>query len=254
MRFLWFALLMMTFAAGARGEGVLDLCYEDADNFPWHLKDGWGLSNRLVALAAERSGVKVRQIALPWKRCQTLVERGEIAGAFGASYNEERAAYATYPTTAEGRLDVARRLKTDGYTLYRRRGEGAGWDGRQFVNLAGPVGAQLGYSVVSDLKKLGVEVEEGPTSTEANMRKLLAGRVQLVALLTQQGDDLLDNPEFLGQVEKVQPPLTDKPYFVIFGKGVFQRQRRAVEDFWKGLAAARESKEFRQAYREQMGK
>lgn len=247
-------LLLCGLAFGARSEVIFELCYEDVDNFPWHIKDGHGLSNLLVEMAAARAGIKLRQLALPWKRCLNSVERGEIAGAFGASFTDERAAYAVYPTAADGRLDVTRRLKTDGYTLFRRVGERADWDGRQFINLSGPVGAQIGYSVIADLKKFGVAIEEGPTAPEANMRKLLAGRIQLLALLTHQGDDLFDNPEFAGRVEKLQPAFTEKPYFVIFGKTFQQRNRSAVEAFWTGLGVARDSKEFRQAYREQTGK
>jgi len=224
---------------------VVKLCYEDADYLPWQVKNGHGLDNNLIEMAAAKSGVKVEMLALPWKRCLVDIGYGTQAGGFAASYNDERASYAAYPTTSDGKLDTSRRIRYDGYSLYRLKGAVAGWDGKQFTNLTGPVGAQLGYSVAADLRKNGANVDEGGVTAELQMRKLVAGRVQLLALLTLEGDDLLDNPEFAGRVEKVSPPFSEKPYFLIFNKDYYATNKKSVEDLWMGLATARESREFK---------
>lgn len=224
--------------------GAMRLCYEDVDNYPWHVKGGLGLSNQLVDMAAARSGVKIEQVALPWKRCLLEIERGNMAGGFGSSYSEERAVYAVYPTTADGKIDTKRRLKTDGYSLYRLKGSAVSWDGKQFSHLTGAVGAQIGYSVIGDLKKLGVATEEASGGADVAMRKLVLKRIQLAAVLTNEGDELITDGEFAGKIEKISPPLTEKPYFVMFNKGFYGQNKGDVEDLWDALAVARESKEF----------
>jgi polar amino acid transport system substrate-binding protein len=87
---------------------------------------------------------------MPWKHCPEGVEKGGIAGAFAASYTDERAKYAVYPL-AGGKPDPLRRLHTDGYTLLRLKGSTVGWDGHKFSNLSGPIGTQAAYSIVADL-------------------------------------------------------------------------------------------------------
>lgn len=252
---LLYALLACQLVGQAsHAQSVVKLCYEDADNFPWGVKGGHGLNNDLIEMAAARSGLKVEMLALPWKRCLSDVGYGTQAGGFAASFNEERASFAVYPTTNDGKLDPSRRMKFDGYSLYRLRGSAVGWDGKQFSNLTGAVAVQLGYSVAADLRKLGATVDEAPIAAETLMKMLVAGRVPLIAMLTFEGDDLVDNPEFSGKVEKIAVPFSEKPYFLIFNKEYYSRNKKAVEDLWAGLAVARESKEFKALKKERMKK
>lgn len=235
----------------AHGEEPLKLCYEDAYNFPWLTKNGQGLNNKLVDMAALQSGIKVVQVAFPWKRCLSNIATGEVAGGLAASYSEERAKFAVYPTTPDGKLDPSRRLKTDGYSLYRVKGTAAHWDGRQFVDLTGRIGSQLGYSSSAELRKLGAAVYESNDNPEKAMKHLLAGDLELLALMTFEGDEQLNNPELARKVEKIASPFTEKPYFVIFNKDFYNANRNAVEEFWAGLAAARESAQFKRLLREE---
>jgi len=232
---------------------ALRLCYDDADNFPWLLKNGQGLNNKLVEMAATLGGTKVIQIAYPWKRCLSSIALGEVDGGFAASYSEERAAFAAYPRTADGALDATRRLKVDGYSLYRRKGTSAYWDGKRFVNLTGRIGSQLGYASAAELRKYGAVVYESSDSPETAMKHLVAGDLQLLALMTHEGDRQLSNPELARKVEKVASPFASKPYFVIFNKGFYDANAKSVEAFWSGLAGARESAGFNKLLQETLG-
>lgn len=230
------------------------LCYEDADNFPWLYKDGQGLNNKLIDMASAGSGVKVVQVPLPWKRCLNNIASGEVAGGFAASYSDERAKFAAYPTTADGKLDHSRRLKTDGYSLYRVKGTTAHWDGKQFVNLNGRIGSQLGYASAAELRKHGASVYESNDSPDTAMRHLIAGDLQLLVLMTFEGDEQLNNPDLARKVEKIPSPFVDKPYFVIFNRDYYSANRKAVEAFWNGLAVARESAQFRKSLQIEMSR
>jgi len=248
----WLALLLTGLPGHA--EEPVRLCYDDADNYPWLYKNGQGLLNKLIDLAAQQGGVKVLQVALPWKRCLASIASGEVAGGFAASYSDEREAYADYPRTAEGKLDPTRRLKTDGYSLYRVKGTAAFWDGKAFVNLTGRIGSQLGYASAAELRKHGAPVYESGDSPETAMKHLMAGDLQLLALMTYEGDEQLSRPEVGRKVEKIPSPFSEKPYFVIFNKEYRRANRRTVEVFWAGLAVARESATFKTLLREQVGR
>lgn len=223
---------------------LVKLCYEDATYFPWQIKNGHGLDNNLVDLAAQKIGVKAEMLAMPWKRCMTEVGYDTQAGGFAASYNQERASFAVYPMR-DGKPDASRRMRYDSYSLYRIKGSAVKWDGKQLSNVSGTVGVQLGYSIAVDLRKLGADVDESHVSPELQMRKLLAGRVQLVALLTLDGDKLLEQAPFASQVERITPPLVERPYFLVFNKEYYARNPKLVEDMWNAIAQVRESEHFK---------
>jgi polar amino acid transport system substrate-binding protein len=244
MKNLIWLMFGLVFSLSGQAQTVIKLCYEDATYFPWQLKDGHGLDNNLLEMAAIRSGVKIEMQALPWKRCLADIGYGLMAGGFSASYNQERASFAAYPM-AQDKPDAKRRVRTDGYSLFRLVGSPVSWDGRQIQNLSGPVGAQLGYSVAADLRKLGADVEESPGVPELQLRKLLVKRVQLAALLTVEGDALLDDAEFAGKIEKLSTPLTEKPYFLIINRDYYEKNKKSVDDLWAAVATVRDSAEFR---------
>lgn len=231
---------------------VTQICYEDAENIPWNTADGQGLNNKLVLWAAAQSGMRVEMTALPWKRCLVDVAGGRMDGAVGASFTDERASFAVYPTTALGKPDPARRIRMDGYSLYRLKGNPADWDGRHFVHLSDPISAQLGYAIVGDLKAMGVAVEESSGDAAQHMRKLTQGHVPLVALLSYEGDALLQDPEFADRVERIQTAFSRKPYFVIFSKPYYDKNKKAVDDLWAAVAVVRESPAFKKLVKEKL--
>jgi polar amino acid transport system substrate-binding protein len=234
---------MAASAPAQAAPATISLCLEEADVYPWQMKDEKGLHPILLDMVAQKLGIKVDYVVLPWKRCLLYIATGAVAGGFGASYSEDRAQFAEYPM-AGNKPDPKRRIRMDSYSLYRLQGSDVNWDGKKFSNLTGPVGAQMGYSIVRDLKRMGVETEDGAINAEVNMRKLLVGRVKAIALLTVGGDFLIKQPEFVGKVERVNPPLIEKPYFVIFGKDYYQANSKTVEDFWSMIAAVRNSPEY----------
>jgi len=193
----------------------------------------------MVEAVAAQQELPLEAFPLPWKRCLRDVASGEMAGAIGASFSQERASFAVYPMLSNGSLDASRRIQISSYSLYRLKGTQAGWDGKQFSQLTTPIVAQLGYSVVADLGRLGVAVDQSPGTAETVMKKLLAGRGQLAALLTLDGEELLEIPRFGSKIERVATPLAVKPYFLIFNKQFYADNKSLVETLWNGLAAAR---------------
>lgn len=221
------------------------LCNEDEDVFPWTLKNGKGLDLHLVEQAAAKAGIALKVHTTPWRRCLLEIESGQVDGGFSASYKEDRAKFAVYPSV-RGKPDASRRLHNDTYSLYRALGSSLDWNGREFSGLTGTVGVPGGYSIGDDLKKLGVKIDDASKTAETNFLKLVAGRVQAVAALTMEADRLIkSNPDLVGKVEKIKTPLVEKPYFLIFGKAFYTREPKLVEDFWTMVATVRKSAEYR---------
>ena len=223
---------------------TIKLCHDEADSSPWLIKDAKGLNIVLMEAAAAKVGIKVDIQSLPWKRCLGAVEDGSIQGAIAASYNDERAKFAVYPTK-DGKPDADRRLHTEEYSLYRAKGGVVSWDGTKFSNLTGSIGVQRGYSIIDNLKKWGAKVDEGGALPKDNMKKIIGGQVQGVALTSQEGDALLKSTDFSGKIEKVATPLIQKTYFTIFGKDYYSKNQKTVDSLWSTMATIRESKDYK---------
>lgn len=225
--------------APSRMKSVVSVCYDETAVRPWVNTAGVAQMKATASL----QHVEFEQVALPWLRCLRDVGNGTMAGALGASYSDERAAFAVFPSTADGQLDPSRRMQASSYSLYRVIGSTASWDGKQFTNLSSRVVVQRGYSVVADLTRLGVLVDQTAGDAETVLRMLIAGRSQLGSLVTELGDEMLTQPEFRRQIEKITPPLVVKSYYLIFGKRYYETNTRLVEDLWNHLAVVREAKD-----------
>lgn len=233
-------LLLLGMGQVARAQSrVVTVCYDETAVRPWVNKAGVALLKTTASL----QHVEFEQVALPWLRCLRDVGNGTMAGAIGASYSDERAAFAVFPATADGQLDTSRRMQSSSYSLYRVKGTNSSWDGKQFTNLSSRVVVQRGYSVVADLTKMGVLVDQTAGDAETVLRMLIAGRSQLGALVTELGDEMLTKPEFRRQFEKISPPLVVKSYYLIFGKRYYETNTRLVEELWNHLAVVRDAKD-----------
>ncbi len=232
-------LYILSFSAHA-----LTLCHDDGEQYPWIIKNGKGLNIIQLEMVAAGTGEKLELIGMPWKRCLDGVEKGGIAGAFAASYTDDRAKYAVYPM-AEGKLDRTRRLHTDGYTLLRLKGSSVGWDGNKFSNLTGPIGTQAAYSIASDLVRWGATVDSNSDTPETLLRRFGAGQLQAIALLTGEAQFALRKPYLAGKVEIISPPLSEKSYFLIFGRDYYDKNRKIADDLWSMIAKVRESAEYK---------
>ncbi len=232
---------------GAGAAEPLRLAYEDRALPPYYLGDGAGtdpakpgLSVELVRLAAADLGLEVSITRMPWLRCMAALKQGDVDVIFNASFKEDRQESGVYPMVA-GKPDAARRIAAVTYSLYRRKGTLLPWDGKSPTSLAGlpgPIGAPAGYSIIDDLTRAGVKVQEAP-DTPANFKKLAAGRIDAVATLDVIGDELLRGYPGL---EKVAPALTTKDYFVMVSHQYAGAHADLVEKLWHRIAVLRDSK------------
>jgi len=246
MRLIGLALAMaLAFSGGAGAAEVLRAAYEDKAQPPYYLGDSAdidaaapGVSVELLREAAAAAGIEIQFVRMPWPRCLKSLQRGEVDAIFNSSFKEERLEAGVYPMVG-GKPDPARRITTLTYALYRLKGGPVTWDGKVIGGLGdGAVGAQAGYSIVEDLTRMGVRVEEtGDTLT--NFKKLASGRIPAVAQHEVNGDSLLAGGQFPA-VQKVAPPLVTKDYFVMFSHQFHDSKRELAERLWAKLAEVRD--------------
>ncbi len=227
---------------------TVKLCHEDVDVYPWVLKDRAGLNLIHLRAVEQKLGVKFDISPLPWKRCQESMREGKVDGIFAASFKTERMEMGHYPMVGD-KPDETRAMMYDGYSLYRLKGGSAQWDGVR-LTVAGSVGAQPGYSIIDQLKQLGAKVDDGAKTADDTLRKLLATRLDAVALQTLEGDNALsNNAEFAAKVEKLKPPLVDKPFFLMLSKQFVAKYADFSKEIWQAVADVRESADYKNKVR-----
>lgn len=220
------------------------LCYESTDIFPWVMLDRPGLNIIHLKAVEQKLGIKLELVSAPWKRCQEEMRAGVVDGIFAASFKTDRLEMGVYPMAGD-KPDPARAMMHDAYSLYRLKGGALKWDGKA-LTASGPVGAQLGYSVIEQLKQLGAKVDDGAKTADDNLRKVIAGRVEAAALMTLEGDaSLKGNPEFAEKIEKVVPPLVEKPFFLMLSKQFVAKYPEYANEIWKTVADVRDSADYK---------
>lgn len=238
------AMLLANSAHASDKPASMKLCYENEDVYPWVLKDRPGLNIVFMNALAQKLGIKFDMQSRPWKRCLDELKSGEMDGLFSASFKADRLENGAYPMTGD-KPDETKAIMLDGYTLYRVKGSAVNWDGKK-LTVAGAVGAQPGYSIIDQLKSLGAKVDDGSRSADDNLRKLIAGRVDAVALITLEGENSIrNNPEFASKVEAVQPVLVSKPYYLMLSKQFVAKYPEYAKEIWSGVAAIRESADYK---------
>jgi polar amino acid transport system substrate-binding protein len=199
-----------------------------------------GLTIEMLRMASKQANVPIELSRTPWQRGLYLVETGQADAIFASSFVEERQRYGVYPLK-DGRPDTRRKLFDQSYSLFVRSGSGVGWDGEALTNLHAPVGATPGYAVVPVLRAMGVAVEEEPSHI-ANLRKLVAGRLDAYAELETQIRPLLQsNKAEFGGIVELSPPVLTKPYYLMFSKIFYSNTPEIAERIWDAIAAVAES-------------
>jgi len=240
--------ILFSISSVSQAETVFTVAYENKVQFPYYMGESStplpnkpGAAVELVKLIESKvPGVRVEFKRYPWKRCLSELEQGNVNGAFNASFKDKRLKFGAYPWK-DGAVDTNRRLTTIGYNFYKRKDSEFSWDGHKVSGGGKIIGAPRGYSIVGDLKKLGLKVQEANT-TEANLKKLLAGRVSAVALQEVTGDYFLSVNNTFKELDKVHPPIKTKPYYLMISNQFKAENPEIAEQIWDAVATLREEK------------
>lgn len=234
------------------GQKEIHLGFQDSANFPFQIGNGekiyWekpGIAVELLSLVIKKLNLKVTFKRLPWKRGLAYLKSGKIDGLFNASYKKKRLEYGRYPMKA-GHVDPDRRSYSNSYVLYKIKDTPVFWDGKKILNLTKAVGAVRGFSIVADLKKIGIKIEE-TKNTMTNFKKLLINRIDAVAALELSGDAIIrKRPTQFKTIEKLQPVLKTKDYYLMLSHQFSSANPEITEAVWDMIEIVRESQAFKQ--------
>ncbi|MEA2737534.1 MAG: polar amino acid transport system substrate-binding protein [Acetobacteraceae bacterium] len=202
-----------------------------------------GLVVEMLRMAGERANIAVEFSRTPWQRGLYLIEAGQADAIFASSFVEERLRFGVYPLK-NGLPDTRRKLFDQSYRFYIRAGSGVDWDGKTLTHLRAPVGATTGFSIVKDLRAMGLAVEEEPSHI-GNLRKLAAGRIDAYAELDTHIRPLLrGDPAEFGTILELSPPVRTKPYYLMFSKIFYVRAPDIAERIWDAIAVVNESSPY----------
>lgn len=188
-----------------------------------------GTVNEFVQEIAEVAGYEVEFDYLPWMRGLELTRLGRYAGASYWFFNEEREADFIHV----GPVNIDRMV------LFRRAdADIPAWsDIGDLADLT--LGAVTGYTYTPDFwemaesGQLNVQVAQ---NDEANIRKLLAGRIDVYPMSEAAGRALLQ--EHFSEAERAQITIEAQPLFVMEGFLLISRQTDNAEELALNLQAA----------------
>lgn len=236
----------------ARAQIVLTIAYEDKEQPPYYMGNTHevlaskpGVAVEMVqALATKIPEIQIRLVRMPWARCLAGLATNTWDGIFNASYSRDRLSIGWYPTTDgshAGPVDESKRITTIAYSLYARKDSNLEWNGRILVGSPKELAAPQGYSIVADLKNLGIGVIEVPGTTNI-MSMMAAGRVAGAALQDITADSIIrKNPATYAAIKKIEPPLVQKAYFLMLSHQFVSRNPELAQRIWQVLKEMRET-------------
>lgn len=242
-----------TLASEANKKGSansITLVYENKGNPPYYFDETKqssrrpGVSIELFDLVAERLGLTFEYVRRPWARGLEGLKANKFDGIFNASYKPERELYGLYPMK-DGRIDNNRSTIRQAYYFYKKVDSHIVWDGKRLRGLKGKIGTIIEYSINADLKAMSLEVDPAPQQ-ETNLKKLAAGRIELIADIDTMNDGfMLPGKKYHGKFIKLDPPIKQKPYFLVFSHQFAEKHPELIESIWDEIVEVRNSLEFK---------
>ncbi len=202
-----------------------------------------GIEIELYQMVAQDLGLEIRFERMAWARCLYMIEQNRVDGIFPASFKPDRMKIGVYPM-ADGSVDSSRKTRNNAYYLYKMKQTPLSWDGSQFTQAAGVIGVPLGWAIVDDLKKRDLFIQE--VAIEKTVPNLLIhGRLQGFVCLETVFDAYLDRrPETYGGIVKIDPPIWEKPYYLMLSHEFAARHPKLAEKIWNAIRDIKKSDRF----------
>ncbi|MET0808246.1 MAG: hypothetical protein ABWX93_05745, partial [Pseudoxanthomonas sp.] len=207
-------LLLACAFTSAQAADTLRICTDDKPQLPYMTIDGGGLAGDLIRRAAAEQKLALTFHAAPIVRCRAELELGQADAFPMTPYTQSLLSLGAFPMR-HGRVDPRRATMVARSTAYRLVGSRAGWDGRKFINLEGPVLVSSGAVFLIDrLRGMDVTFDDKGKGMEQVFMKLLAGRGSIAIGAGHLGHAQLKDPRFAGKIEPLPVQFFEQPYFL----------------------------------------
>ena len=203
-----------------------------------------GIEIELYQMVGQKLGLTIVFKRYPWNRCLELIQKNKVDGVFPASFKEERMKIGVYPMSA-GKIDPSKKSRDNAYFLYKLRSDPITWNGQNFINNIGSIGAPFGWAIVDDLKKKNISVIELPINTNT-VNLLIHKRLQgFVCLETVFDSYIHNNFKEFSNIVKVTPPIWEKPYYLMLSHQFVVGNLKSAETIWNTIRDIKKSNGFK---------
>lgn len=247
-------IMFLSVHASAYAESPLvefTFAYDVQEGFPSFMGQGQSIPYKMpgsyieiLQLVEQKVPIRLNLVRLPWERCKAYLKANKVDG-INSSFNSLRQEIGVFPYTIKGDIDRSRRITSDTYRLFARDGSDIFYDSfsNRIINTGKGVLAPLGYSIVSDLRKRGTQIEEPSIGVKGILQMLALGRASgVIAHETQATHIIKSSPELFSNIKPIDPPIKKKDYFVLISKSFYQRHPELSEQIWDAIGELRENK------------
>jgi len=193
---------------------------------PYSLPDGSGISNSLIRAAFNKVDIDTDFIVYPFNRVLDQLKNGQaLAGVNLAKTAGQRDHYnygQQFLFTVSSHFYVLK-----GSPLLKL-------NGKEQLDESKTIGAIAGYDYGDfiDLNKKGLNIQR-VRSHEQNIKKLIAGRIDLLVLYEERANQLMSDTNFSDKVVRAFP-VEDVEIYTAFSK-TFPKSKHYMDLFDKGL-------------------
>jgi len=219
---LWVIVLMccMIFSAVAKAESAIKICMDESDWYPFTIvKNGKGVGIHIdiIKEALSNLGYTYTFRIMPWKRCLNEAKQGHFDAVATASFNQSRAEFLDYPKGAAKEHKSSYRVMQVEYVVVTLRDDSYKFDG-DIKTIPRPIRAPRGYSIVGDLEKQGLVVDDNSANDEINIKKLLREGRGSVVVIPEMVRMLSQQLAYKNKLTISEIPWKSKSYFLPFSK------------------------------------
>jgi len=206
-------------------------------------KEAGGLHIDIIRKALTNLGYEPSFKPLPWQQCLSEAKAGHFDAVATVSYKEDRTPFLNYPESAEKGGKSPERVTQVEYVVITPSHDAKGKPITYTFNgdlktIPSPVRVPKGYSIVENLEKAGLKVEEGPNSIE-NFKKLVRQKTGSVIDLEEVAKHLATQPEFSEKYTVAKEPIFSKSYFLAFTKKDEKIKEAEQQKIWQEIAKIR---------------
>ncbi|MBE3659733.1 amino acid ABC transporter [Vibrio navarrensis] len=112
------------------------------------------------------------------------------------------------------------------------------WDGEKLADTEQQIGAHLGFSIVNELKKKQLKVQEVKT-TEQLFQMLELKRISTMAVQDTMAQQYIAIHN-LSNVKQVEPAITTKDYYLVFSHQFMEANAELAEKIWQEIEQVRD--------------
>lgn len=197
-----------------------------------------GYVYELVTEAFQRVGYEVDIAFYPWARAVRNVEKGQQDGLLPVYYDESLAEEMVFSDPFPGGTIGLLKKKTTNVNYIVEPGDTQTDRLRRLQDFV--FGVVRGSVNTPEFDAADFLRKDVVTTDAQNLLKLLKGRVDFIVIDKYTAADIMVNtlPHLIGQLEFMNPPLSEKSFHIAFSKNSPGYQQR-LNDFNRGLQAVR---------------